>query len=99
MRLGCEVDDRVNTPREVVDELGVADVALDEAIAALSLEFGEVGGIARVRELVEHGDLDLRPRRAQKAHEVGPDEAGASGDEEAFEGTRAHLMGGPAVQS
>ena len=99
MRLGCEVDDRVDAACQLVDEAGVTDVALDEAVAWLSVEFGEVGGVARVRELVEHGDLDLWPCRAQKAHEVGPDEARASGDKEALERTRAHLMGGPAVQS
>ena len=99
VRLGREVDDRIDAACQLVDEAVVADVALDEPVAPLSLELGEVGRVARVRELVEHRDLYLRPCRAQKAHEVGPDEARAPSDKEAFERTRAHLMGGPAVQS
>jgi len=99
VRLGRKVDHCVDAAGQLVDDAGVAYVALDESVASLSLELGEVGGVARVGQLVEHGDLDLRPCRAQQAHEVGPDEARASSDKEAPERTRAHLMGGPAVQS
>ena len=46
--------------RQRVDERRVADVAVYESVAALSLELGEVGQVAGVGELVEDGDLDLR---------------------------------------
>jgi len=48
--------------KERVDELLIAYVAMDEAIARLSLELREVREISRVGELVEHGDLDLGSR-------------------------------------
>ena len=57
-----KVHDCVRLRGERVDELLIANVAMDEAIARLSLELREVREISRVGELVEHGDLDLGSR-------------------------------------
>ena len=99
VRLGGEVDYRVSLGRERVDELRVADVALHEPIAGLAFELDEVGQIARVGQLVQHGDLDVRARGADQPNEVRADETCCPGDQQPAERTSRHLMEGPEVQS
>jgi len=98
VRLGRKVDDGVRRGRERVDELRVADVAVHEPVAGLAFELHQVGEVAGIRQLVEHRDVDVRTRRAQKADEVGADESSRPCDQEPLQRTR-HLIGGPAVQS
>ena len=61
--------------------VAVGDVALDEAIARMLGDIGEVGEIAGVGEAVEVDDGDLRFRFEQVVDEVAADEAAAAGDE------------------
>ena len=97
VRLGGEVHDRIRLPGQRVHQSCVADVAMDEPISLRALELEQVRSIARVRELVEDGDLDVRPRAAKQADEVGPDETGGARDQQPLQ-RAAHLMTG-AVQS
>ena len=98
MSLRGKVHDRVRLRRKRVDDVLVADVAVDEAVASLSFELDEVCEIARIRELVEHRDLDVRARAPDMAHEIRSDETRSPGDKEPLQ-VAGHLIGGPAVQS
>ena len=69
VRLGGEVDDRVDAVGGARDRVGVGDVALVELV----LDALEVRAVAGVRQLVEDGDLVAR--RGEPAHELGADEA------------------------
>ena len=93
-----EVDDGVRLGGKGVDQFGIADVAMDEAVARLAFEVHQVGQVPRVRELVEHRDLDVGPRGAQVADKVGTNESRAARDQEALKGA-GHLIAGPVVQS
>ena len=77
MGLGREVDDRGAARRGALDRVRVGDVALEELV----VDAFEVGGVARIRELVEDGDLGAA--RGEPAHEVRADEPGSTGDEHA----------------
>ena len=93
-----KVHDRVRLRRKRVDDVLVADVAVDEAVASLSFELDEVCKVARIRELVEHRDLDVRARAPDMAHEIRSDETRSPGDKEPLQ-VAGHLIGGQAVQS
>src|SRR5439155_26193329 len=69
VRLGREVDDRIDAACQLVDKAVVADVALDEPVAPLSLEPGEVARHAGVHELVEDQNLYVMPCRGWQAHD------------------------------
>ena len=77
VRLGGEVDDRVEARSGVGDGLGVADVALDQ----LDPRAVEVRRVARIGQLVEHAHVVARG--PEPFGEVRADEAGATGDEHA----------------
>src|SRR2546423_1370093 len=46
---------------------------MDESITGPAVELDQVGEVAGIRELVEHGDLDVRPRAAEVAYEIRAD--------------------------
>ena len=98
VRLGREVHDCVRLRSERVDQLLVADVAMDEAIPGLSVELGQVGEVPRVSELVEHSDLDVWARAAKMTDEIRSDETSRPRDQEPLQ-PPGHLTEGPAVQS
>ena len=83
VRLGGEVDDRVDAVGGPCDRSGIGDVALVEVV----LDALEVRAVAGVRQLVEDGDLVAR--LDETAHELGADEARPAGDQHAHgrEGT------------
>ena len=81
--LGGVVDHGVGPGHEAVDERGVADVAHDE-LDAVGGEPGDVLGVARVGQLVEHGDVDAGVLAHDVVDEVGADEAAAAGDDDAL---------------
>ena len=83
MGLGGVVDHGVGPGHEAVDERGVADVAHDE-LDAVGGEPGDVLGVARVGQLVEHGDVDAGVLAHDVVDEVGADEAAAAGDDDAL---------------
>ena len=79
MRLGGEVDDRVVVGDQLVDERGVRDVADDQLDPVLGqpVEGLAAGGVG---QLVEHGHRQVGVVH-DVVHEVGADEAGATGHE------------------
>ena len=89
--LGGVVDHGVGLGHEAVDQVGVADVAHDE-LDAVGGQPGDVLGVARVGQLVEHGDVDAGVLAHDVVDEVGADEAAAAGDDDAlgFEGGVGH---------
>ncbi len=85
VRLGGEVHDRVDAAGRVdggVHGLAIADVAAHERVARVILDGLQVVGIARVRELVEAHDLELRIAREHPPHEVRADEPRPAADEQ-----------------
>ena len=75
VRAGREIDDGVDAAGGVAHALGIADVAVHEGVARIALDVGEVGGIARVRELVEVDEAVVRMRVQDVTDEVAADEA------------------------
>ena len=81
VRLGGVVHNGVVPRDDALQEPRVADVAHDE-LHARGVQPRDVLGVARVGELVEHRDVDLRVLARHPAHEVRPDEAAPSGDDD-----------------
>ena len=75
VRLGGEVDDRLDSLARARDGSRIGDVALEEVV----LDSIEVGPVARVGELVE--DRDLVSRRYEPPDELRADETCSPGDE------------------
>ena len=98
VRLSGEVDDRVNMAGQRVDEVGIADIAMDETKTWSAFELGEVREVAGVGQLVEHRDLHFGPGAPEVADEVRADEARGARDQQTPQRT-GHLIEGPAVQS
>ena len=100
VRLGCGVHDHVHLGDDLADEVGVADVAVDERVPLVPGRIGEVVHAPRVGERVEGDDL-VRGRLEDVAHEVRRDEPRAAGDENALRlhGPEAYpcRLGSPAV--
>ena len=94
--LGGVVDHGVRLGHEAVDQAGVADVANDE-LDAVRGQARDVVGVARVGQLVEHGDVDARVLAHDVVDEVGADEAAAAGDDDAagLEGGVGHGEASP----
>ncbi len=88
--LGSEVHHGVDLvlAEQAGEERSVQDVALNEDVARIVLECGEIGEITRVGELVVIDDLrdghaTLRSRRTEEVvDEIGTDEAGTAGDKD-----------------
>ncbi len=76
MRLGGEVDDRVDALHRIGDRALVLDRAVDELV----LDVVEVLAAPGVGELVEHDDVVAVIAHAD-AHEVRADEARAAADQ------------------
>ena len=76
-----EVDDRVDPPAldQLGDEIGMADVALDQLDP---VEPVEVRAVPRIGEQVEDDDAVVGRDRAPVVDEVGADEAGPAGDDQ-----------------
>src|SRR5439155_676556 len=68
--------------RGVEDQLGVADVAVDEGVARIALDVLQVRRVARVGELVEVDDGVVGARREDVSNEVRADEAAPARDEQ-----------------
>ena len=87
MRLRGEVHDRIGTSHNAVDEVGVRNVALDDGQAG-----GELGGhvsegraVARVSELIQDDDIDVRVVLQQRVNEIRSDESGTAGHNDLHE--------------
>ena len=81
--LGGVVHDRVVARHQLIEQLGVADVADDE-LHAVGGQPGDVLGVAGVGQLVQDGDVDARVVVDHVVHEVTADEAAASSDDDIF---------------
>ena len=75
-----------STRDEVLDQLGVGDVAAHEDVARVVLQVRQRLQIPRVRQLVEVDDGPVGPLAQQEAHEVAADEAGAARHQHAADG-------------
>src|SRR5207237_4814489 len=83
VRLCGRVHDHVDVLDDIADELGVADVAVNEGEALVRHHVGKVLHVAGVRQRVERDDL-VRRVREQVADEVRRDESGAAGHEDSL---------------
>lgn len=79
--LGGVVHDRVVARHELVQEPSVANVANHE-LDSIPPQAGDVGRVAGVGELVQHGHVDIGVVVHHVVHEVAADEAAASGDDD-----------------
>ena len=53
MRLGREMDDRITLRKKLLDQIFVADVALDKFVSTVVFNAWEIVGIPRVRQEVK----------------------------------------------
>ena len=83
VRFGGKIDDGAGLVlgEQLGDEVEVADVALDEDVARVALERGEVLEVAGVGQRVEVDD-GLVGMGQPVEDEIAADEAGAAGDED-----------------
>src|SRR5207244_8512367 len=81
---GGGIDDHVHLGDDTADEFSVANVAVDERQALVRHHVAQVFKAAGVRERVEQHDL-VRRLRQQIADEVGGDESGTAGHENALQ--------------
>ena len=94
--LGGEVDDGVVAGHRLFERARIADVALDERVARVVVDVAQRREVARVGERVVDGDFVVGVGE-HVADVVGPDEAGAAGDEDLHSGclTPGRLGSGP----
>ena len=79
--LGGVVHDGVVARHQLIEQLGVADVAHDE-LNAVRRQPGDVLGVAGVGQLVQDGDVDARVVVDHVVDEVAADEAAAARDDD-----------------
>ena len=87
MRLGGEVHDRVGAGDDAIDEVGVGNVAFDDGQASGKLggHIGQGRTVARVCELVQDDDVDVRVVLQQRVNEIRSNEAGTAGHNDLHE--------------
>ena len=79
--LGGVVDDGVVTGDDLIQQLGVADVA-DHELHAVCGQPRDVLAVASVGELVQHGHMHVGVLPHHMVHEVAADEAAAARDDD-----------------
>ena len=86
MALGGKVDDVVEIVlcKQALHQLLVADVALHEHMAGVALHVLQVFQIARVGQLIQIDQQDLRVFFEHIVHKVGTDKTGTAGDQIGF---------------
>ena len=86
MALGGKVDDIVEIVlcKQALHQLLVADVALHEHMAGVALHVLQVFQIARVGQLIQIDQQDLRVFLEHIVHKVGTDKTGTAGDQIGF---------------
>ena len=83
--LGGVVHDGVVARDDLLEKLGIADVAHDE-LHAVGGQPRDVLGVAGVGQLVQDGDVDTRVVVHDIVHEVAADEAAAARDDDVLRG-------------
>ena len=86
MALGGKVDDVVEIVlcKQALHQLLIADVALHEHMAGVALHVLQVFQIARVGQLIQIDQQDLRVFFEHIVHKVGTDKTGTAGDQIGF---------------
>ena len=86
MALGGKVDDVVKIVlcKQALHQLLVADIALHEHMAGVALHVLQVFQIARVGQLIQIDQQDLRVFFEHIVHKVGTDKTGTAGDQIGF---------------
>ena len=86
MALGSKVDDVVEIVlcKQALHQLLVADIALHEHMAGVALHVLQVFQIARVGQLIQIDQQDLRVFFEHIVHKVGTDKTGTAGDQIGF---------------
>ena len=81
VRLCGKVDDRVRTGDDAVDQVSISNIALNDAQARSEFgrKIGQRGAVARVCELVQDDDIDIRMVLKERMNEIRSDEAGTAG--------------------
>ena len=87
VRFGGRVDHRVDAADHLAHEIDVVDVAEHEGEPRIGVVLLEVRARPADRQTVEHGHACARLGE-QRIHQVGTDEAGATGDEDVVGGHR-----------
>ena len=87
VRFGGKIDDGAGLVlgEQFGDEVEIADVALDEDVARIALQSGEVLEVAGVGQRIEVDDRFIRLRQPVE-DEIAADEAGAAGDKNLLHG-------------
>ena len=81
MRLGGKVHNRVSVGDDTIDKVRISDVTLNDGQAGSELG-GHVGqgcAVARVGELIQDDDIDVRMILQQRVNEIRSDEASTAG--------------------
>lgn len=81
MGLGRVVHDRVVARHDLVEQLGVADVAMHELDTVLG-KARDVLDVARISQSVQHGHVHVRVMVDHVMHEIRPDETTATGHDD-----------------
>lgn len=87
MGLGRVVHDRVVARHDLVEQLGVADVAMHELDTVLG-KARDVLDIARISQSVQHGHVHVRVMVDHVMHEIRPDETTATGHDDVLRSKR-----------
>ena len=97
VRLRGEMHDDVGVADQLVDNLGVGNVAFDQLdLPAHRLEIDLVAGVS---ERIEHRDLGVRPGRDRALDEVRADESCSTGDQNAHDAKNLQGFGCDARQA
>ncbi len=86
MGLGGEVDHGLGLlfREKPAHQAGVADIAMDETVAGIGGDVGQIGQIAGIGQLVQIDDADISLPVQQITNEIGPDEAASPGNQQRF---------------
>lgn len=87
MGLGRVVHDRVVARHDLVEQLGVADVAMHELDTVLG-KARDVLDVARISQSVQHGHVHVRVMVDHVMHEIRPDETTATGHDDVLRSKR-----------
>lgn len=85
--LGRVVHDRVVARHDLVEQLGVADVAMHELDTVLG-KARDVLDVARISQSVQHGHVHVRVMVDHVMHEIRPDETTATGHDDVLRSKR-----------
>src|SRR4051794_24725626 len=86
VRFGGKVDDRVDILRDLPDQIGIGNVALNEAESSIIAHVVQIRWVTRISQQVETEHLVIRLLAEYVSHVGGTDESSGAGDQN----THAH---------